>query len=69
MFWIGAAPTLPGISARFSRPGRPSLQQPLDSGVPVLAGTDAHAMLAALRLEHFDARDLDLDHQAVEVAA
>ena len=38
MFCTGAAPTVPGISARFSRPGQALLQRPGDEVVPVLAG-------------------------------
>ena len=39
MFCTGAAPTVPGISARFSRPGAPCCSVHADHVVPGLAGT------------------------------
>lgn len=46
MFWIGAAPTVPGISDRFSSPV--ALRQRPFSNVPVLASAGAHSNVGIL---------------------
>jgi hypothetical protein len=49
-------------------PRAPQRQKPFDSRVPVLAGADLQVPRVARFAKLLQSRDLDLDHQAVEVA-
>ena len=68
MFWIGAAPTVPGISDRFSSPGHPLRQRPLHEVVPVLAGTGAHVPSVGVLGDQRAAGNRHVQHETVEVA-
>ena len=63
MFCTGEAPTVPGISARFSRPGRPCSSVQAHGVVPVLAGADLDDGGPGPVVDHAAAGDLDLEHQ------
>ena len=68
MFCTGAAPTVPGISARFSSPGPALRQRPGDEVVPVLAGAGLDDPGVGALLDQAQAAQLDLEHQRRHVA-
>ena len=65
-FWIGVAPTRPGMPDRASTPLHSCSTAVADQGVPVLAGRDGHDRAGAGRTSACDAAGGDLDHGAVE---
>ena len=68
MFCTGAAPTVPGISARFSSPGQPLRQRPGHELVPVLAGAGLDDPGVGALLDAGACRHLDLQHDLRHVA-
>ena len=68
MFCTGAAPTVPGMSARFSRPGQPCSSVKRDELVPVLAGAGLDDPGVGALLDDAHAAHLDLEHDLRHVA-
>ena len=70
MFWMGEAPTVPGIRARFSRPPRPwarlySTRPCQDWPAPARSSTRSGTLAV---FEHLLAADRHVQHHAVDVA-
>ena len=68
MFCTGAAPTVPGIRARFSRPGEAGIEREFDELVPALAGAGLDDQGVGPLLDHAQAAHLDLEHDLRHVA-
>ena len=68
MFCTGAAPTVPGISARFSSAGQPVAKRAVDEVVPVSPAPASTMQASASSSTDAHAAHLDLQHDLRHVA-
>ena len=67
MFWIGAAPAVPGIRARFSSPGQAFLQRPHHQAMPGDAGPGADHCVVSAVFQETDVTVAEHQHGARQV--